>query len=110
MDEEIVYQLCSLDSVEHNFCQYIELTAWSNVMLHCVEDVGVNLPIGDTELARAMGPVTVNMAILCAWLLPFTYTVNTWTFQNEVPNIQVSRNYFGTEAHWNQATPLLRTR
>ena len=43
-------------------CSYmiIRLTAWSNVMLQVVEAEGENLPIGETELARADGPVTRN--------------------------------------------------
>lgn len=34
------------------------LTAWSNVMLHTVEAVGENLPLGESELDWAEGPVT----------------------------------------------------
>ncbi len=36
------------------------LTGWSKVMFHCVLLVRVMFPVGDTELCKAIGPLTAQ--------------------------------------------------
>ena len=52
----------------------LQLTFWSNVTLHVVDAVGVNLPTGDTELDRADGPVTI---IIDSHYITLCYTMLT---------------------------------
>ena len=73
-------------SVDYNLVYtYGILTAWSNVTLHVVDAVGVNLPTGDTELDRADGPVTIliHMQALHYTMLHCMLTVHAYLHQVE---------------------------